>query len=320
MTQMEPKPKPQNNSRSYLLVALFVLAALNLLLLYFYYQERQDNKTKDATIAAKTEEVLVARHQLDSISAQLDAKIVEIQRLGGSVDSLMRVKTQLEVDKRELKTASANISSFDSKKYNQKIRNYQNLLAQKDQEIARLKEENGILTKQNEALTEENSGLKAERQTLSDSVVSVAAQNRELAEKVTIAAALRAESVTVNGLNARGKETDGGTYKAKRAEKVHVSVLLAPNGLAKQDEKTVYMRIVDPSGAVISDLATGSGEFTYNNQGMIYTVMQRFNFDNSRQHIDFYYGRGGQRFNEGKHTVEIYCEGFRIGDGEFTIK
>ena len=316
MTPMEPRPQPRNNSRSYLLAALLILAALNVLLLYFYYQERQDNKTKDATIAAKTEEVLIAKTKLDSISTQLDAKIVEIQRLGGNVDSLMKVKTQLEIDKRELK----NIGSFDSKKYDQKIRNYQTLLAQKDQEIARLKEENGVLTQKNEELSQENSGLKAERQTLSDSVVSVTTKNQELAEKVTIAAALRAEAVTVNGINSRGKESDGGTYKAKKLDKVHVSVLMAPNGLAKKDEKLLYMRIIDPNGAVISDLATGSGEFMYNNQGMIYTAMQRFTFDNSRQRVDYIFGRGGQRFNEGKHTIEIYCEGFRIGEGEFTVK
>ncbi|MVM30587.1 hypothetical protein GO755_11135 [Spirosoma sp. HMF4905] len=313
---MEPRPQPSNNSRSYLLAALLILAALNVLLLYFYYQERQDNKTKDATIAAKTEEVLVAKTKLDSISAQLDAKIAEIQQLGGSIDSLMKVKAQLEVDKRELK----NVGTFDSKKYDQKIRNYQTILAQKDQEIARLKEENGVLTQQNESLNQENSGLKAERQTLSDSVVAVSTKNKELEEKVTIAAALRAEAVTVNSVNAKGKETDGGTYKAKKLDKVHISVLLAPNGLAKQDEKVLYMRLLDPSGAVVSDLATGSGEFTYNGQGMIYTAMQRFNFDNSRQRIDYFYGRGGQRFNEGKYTIEIYCEGFRIGEGEFTIK
>lgn len=313
---MEPRPQPQNNSRSYLLAALLVLAALNILLLYFYYQERQDNKTKDATIAAKTEEVLVTKTKLDSISAQLDAKIAEIQQLGGSVDSLLKVKAQLEIDKRELK----NVGTFDSKKYDQKIRNYQAILAQKDQEIARLKEENGVLSQQNEALSQENTGLKAEKQTLSDSVAAVSTKNQELAEKVSIAAALRAEAVTVNAVNARGKESDGGTYKAKRLDKIHVSVLLAPNGLAKQDEKILYIRVLDPSGAVVSDLATGSGEFTYNGQGMIYTAMQRFNFDNSRQRIDFIYGRGGQRFNPGKYTIEVYCEGFRIGEGEFTVK
>ncbi|GAB3998306.1 hypothetical protein GCM10028807_45650 [Spirosoma daeguense] len=313
---MEPRPQPNNNSRSFLVVALLILAALNILLIYFYYQERQDNKTKDATIAAKTEEVLIAKTKLDSISAQLDVKIAEIQRLGGSVDSLMKVKSQLETDKRELR----NVTSFDSKKYDQKIRNYQNLLAQKDQEIARLKEENGVLTQQNEALTQENSGLKAEKQSLSDSVASVASKNQELAEKVTIAAALRAENIVVNALNARGKESDGGTYKAKRIDKLRISVRLAPNGLAKQEEKQMYLRILDPNGAIIADMATGSGEFTYGGQGTIYTATQRFNFDNSRQQVDFIFGRGGQRFNEGRHAVEIYCEGFRIGEGEFTVK
>lgn len=166
---MEPRPQPRNNSRSYLLAALLILAALNVLLLYFYYQERQDNKTKDATIAAKTEEVLIAKTKLDSISTQLDEKIAEIRQLGGNIDSLMKIKAQLEVDKRELK----NVGSFDSKKYDQKIRNYQSLLAQKDQEIARLKEENGVLAQQNQTLAQENSGLKSEKQSLSDSVVSV---------------------------------------------------------------------------------------------------------------------------------------------------
>ncbi|GAB3639508.1 hypothetical protein [Spirosoma arcticum] len=316
MTPIEPRPQTKNNSRSYLLAALLILAALNVLLLYFWYQERQDNKTKDATIAARTEEVLTVKTRLDSVSAQLDAKIAEIQRLGGSVDSLLKVRQQLEVDKRELR----NVTSFDSRKYNQKIRNYQALLAQKDQEIVRLREENGLLVQQNDSLSQENSGLKAERQTLSDSVVAVSTRNQELNEKVTIAAALRAESVTVNALNTRGKERDGGSYKAKQLDKVKISVRIAPNGLAKQDDKELYLRILDPSGAVVSDMATGSGEFTYNGQGMIYTAMQRFPFDNSRQQIDFVYGRGGRRFSEGRHVIEVYCEGFRIGEGEFTVR
>ncbi len=113
MTPMEPRPQTRNNSRSYLLAALIVLALLNVLLLYFWYQERQDNKTKDATIAARTEEVLSVKTRLDSVSAQLDAKIAEIQRLGGNVDSLMKVRQQVEVDKRELR----NVTSFDSRKY-----------------------------------------------------------------------------------------------------------------------------------------------------------------------------------------------------------
>lgn len=299
-----------------MLAALLILAALNVMLLYFWYQERQDNKTKDATLAAKTEEVLTTKTKLDSISTQLDSKIIEIQKLGGNVDSLLKIKKQLDIDKQQLR----NVNAFDRRRYDQKVRFYRALLTEKDEEIAKLQEENGILVKKNDVLAQENTGLKAERQTLSDSVVAVSTKNKELSEKVTIAAALRAESVTVNAINGRGKERDGGSYKAKQLEKVKISVRLSPNGLAKQDEKELFLRILDPSGAVISDMATGSGEFSYNNQGMIYTAMQRFPFDNSRQQVDFIYGRGGKRFNQGRHTIEVYCEGFRIGEGEFTVK
>ncbi|GAA4455729.1 hypothetical protein GCM10023189_23900 [Nibrella saemangeumensis] len=313
---MEANQERRNSSRNYLIAALLILAALNVLLLYFYYQERQTNKTQEATIAAKTEEVLATKTKLDSISLQLDAKIAEIQRLGGNVDSLLRVKEQLEVDKRELR----NVNGFNLRKYEQKIRSYEGLLAQKEQEIVRLREENSLLAQQNEVLNQENTGLRTERQALSDSVSVYSVKNRELSEKVTRASALKAENVSVNALNARGKEREGGSYKARRIDRVKVSFRLAENPLTQQNEKEIYMRILDPSGAVISDMATGSGEFNAGGKDMIYTARQRVQFDNSRQEVSFVYGRGGQRFNEGRHVIELYAEGFKIGEGEFTVK
>lgn len=321
--EQRPEKRTTNSSRSFLIIALLALAALNVLLLYFWYQEKENNKTKDATIAAKTEEVLVTKMKLDSISAQLDAKIAEIQQLGGSVDSLLKVKEQIEKDKIRVR----DVNNFDARAFNQKIRRYESLLVEKDQEIARLREENGILTEQNTALTSENVNLKSEKQELTDTVVSYAykarevkAQNRELTDKVTIAAALHAEDIAVTALNAKGKEQDGGSYKARRLDKVKVSFRLSPNPLTQPNAKDIYLRILDPSGAVVSDMATGSGEFTYANKEMVYTAMQRIDYNNSGQQIAFIYGRGGQRFNEGRHTIEIYSEGFRIGQGEFTVK
>lgn len=322
---MEQRPEKRNNnsSRSFLIIALLALAALNVLLLYFWYQEKENNKTKDATIAAKTEEVLVTKMKLDSISAQLDAKIAEIQQLGGSVDSLLKVKEQIEKDKIQVR----DVTNFDSRAFKQKISNYESLLAQKDQEIAQLREENGILTEQNTALTADNTNLRSEKQELTDTVVSFAAkartvqaQNKELTDKVTVAAALHADDIAVTALNAKGKEQDGGSYKAKRLDKVKVAFRLSPNPLAQQNAKDVYLRILDPSGAVIADMATGSGEFTYANKDVVYTAMQRIDYNDTKQQITFVYGRGGQRFNEGRHTIEIYSEGFRIGQGEFTVK
>lgn len=306
----------RNNRKNYLLVALGILAALNLLLLYFYYQERQTNKNQQTTLTDKTQEMLITKTRLDSISTQLDAKISEIQSLGGQVDSLLKVKEQLEADKRNLK----NVAAFDVKKYDAKIKEYLALLDEKDKEIGQLKEENSILTSQNQTLAEENASLKNERQALSDTVSNYTERNRELAEKVTLASALKAENLIVNAINRRGKESDGGEYRARRIEKIKIAFRLSTNPLAQQNDKEIFLRILDPSGSVIADMATGSGQFIFSGQEMVYTAKQTVLYDNTGQQVTFVYGRGNIPFKEGTHQIELYSEGFKIGQGEFTVK
>ncbi|GAB3892749.1 hypothetical protein GCM10028803_05940 [Larkinella knui] len=306
----------RNNRKNYLLVALGILAALNLLLLYFYYQERQTNKSQQTTLTDKTQDMLATKTRLDSISTQLDAKIAEIQSLGGRVDSLLKVKERLEADKRNLR----NVAAFDIKRYSVKIKDYLAILDEKDKEIGRLKEENSILTSQNQTLTQENASLKNERQALNDTVNNYSEKNRELAEKVTLASALKAENLVVNAINRRGKESDGGEYRARRIEKIKISFRLSTNPLAEQNEKEIYLRILDPSGSVISDMATGSGQFIFSGQEMVYTARQTVTYDNTGQQVAFIYGRGSIPFKEGTHQIELYSEGFKIGQGEFTVK
>src|SRR5690606_2157725 len=130
--------REQKQDRKNLLwAALAILAVLNVVLLYFFYQERQENDSKDTIIAARTEEVLSTKTKLDSISNQLDIKIAQIQQLGGRVDSLLSLKAQLEKDKQSLK----DLNSFSIRKYEDRIKNYETLLTQKDSEIVTLREE-----------------------------------------------------------------------------------------------------------------------------------------------------------------------------------
>lgn len=313
---MDYNQEQKRDRKTLLWAALAVLALLNVVLFYFFYQERQDNQSKDTIIAAKTEEVLFTKTKLDSISAQLDAKIAEIQQLGGSVDSLIVLKQQLEKDKLALK----NIGAYSAKQYESKIKSYEAILNQKDRDIAMLKEELGIVTAKNEELSQTVSGLQEQTSALADSVTNYAVQNRALSEKVTIASALRAENIRVNSVTAKGKERDGGNYRARRIDKLKVSFMLGENAIAKQGRKEVHLRILDPDGAVLSDMATGSGAFIYNGREMIYSSKEVVNFDNSRQTVDIMYGRGGVPLKDGKYSVELYSEGFKIGQGDFTVK
>lgn len=313
---MDYNQEQKQDRKTLLWAALAVLALLNLVLVYFIYHEKQENSAKDLIITAKTEEVLFTKTKLDSISAELDLKIAEIQQLGGSVDSLIALKSRLEKDKIELK----NMNNFSAANYNKKIKSYESILAENDAEISRLKEQLGVATSKNEELSQKVTGLESEKQLLADSVTNYSVQNRELNEKVNIASALRAENLTIHAVSAKGKERDGAKFKAKRIDKLKVSFNLGDNAVAKKNQKEVYLRILDPDGAVLSDMATGSGSFIVGGKEVIYSSKQTIEFDNSKQNVDILYGRGGIPMKDGKYAIEVFCEGFKIGQGDFTVK
>lgn len=307
----------KRDRKNLLWAALAILTLLNIVTLYFFFQERQENTTKDSVIASKTQEVLSAQRKLDSISVELDAKILQVQQLGGQVDSLVALKALVEKDKAAL---ASNVSGFSAKNYDAKIRNYEALLTQKDDEITKLREELGVVTAQNETLNEQVSGLQTDKQALNDSVTTYSAKNKALSEKVTLASALKAEKVTVNAVSEKGKERDGGKYRAKRIDKIKVSFNLAENAVAEQNEKDIYLKVLDPDGAVLSDMATGSGTFTYNGRETIYSSKQTIQFTNSNQPVSIFYGRGSLPMKDGKYVIELYSEGFKIGQSSFTVR
>lgn len=301
---------------------LVLAIALAALFAFLYFNARQEIESKNVDISDKTKELLLTNTKLDSIRNELDKKIAEVSSLGGQVADLEALKAQLEQDKRNL-VNSKNVSIRD---FENKIKGYEAALSAKDKEIAKLREENAQLTTEVKTLGNENtnlkndvSTLKSDKQALSDSVYATNVKNKELAEKVTLAAALKAMNVTVNAINSRGKEREGGEYKAKRVDKVKVSFKLSENPLTKRENKVIYLRLLDPQGNCISDMATGSGLFNFGGKETVYTAKQTVMYDNSGQNVDFIYSRG-TNYEKGKYSIELYSEGFSIGRGSFEIK
>ena len=309
--------REQKQDRKNLLwAALAILALLNVLLLYFFYQERKENTTKDSVIAARMEEVLTTKSKLDSISTQLDIKIAQIQQLGGRVDSLLSLKAQLEKDKQLLKDRN----SFSLKKYEERIKNYEAFLTKKDREIPALRQERGTATARNQELSEQISGLESEKEQLGEQIDAASSKAIELQEKITIASALRAEKIQVSAISDKGKERDSGNYRSKRINQLKVNFELADNAVAHANDKDIFLRVLDPDGAVLSDMATGSGSFLHHEREMIYSSRQKVAYKNARMPVSIIYGRGGIPLKSGKYTVELYAEGFKIGQGDFTVK
>lgn len=301
-----------------------VFALITGLLGYLLFDSKTKNESQEVQINQRVEELSTTRTSLDSISSQLDAKISEIQSLGGKVEELEAAKVQLLQDFAQLKKTNG----FSKKAFDAKIAEYVNLLAAKDVELEQLKKENGILTEKNQTLTKENSTLNTQNKTLSsekaglaDSVDNYNRRNRILAAQVTRASALHAQFVQALAISDRGKERDGGVYRASKLDKIKVVFQLSPNNIAKQDSKLIYLRLLDPDGATISDGALGSGTFTMFGKETTYTTKKEIQFTNTGQGVEMIYGRGGNiEYRAGHYAIELYSEGFKIGEGSFEVK
>jgi myosin heavy subunit len=312
----------QGNGNSAIKAGLVLAIALAAIFGYLYFNTKTELSSRNIDVTEKTKELLMANSKLDSISTQLDARIAELTALGGQVEELEALKVQLEKDKKRL-IYSKNVSL---KEYQDKIAGYETALTQKDNEIANLRAANAQLEDQNMTLTTTVSTLETEKEelastkaALTDSVYSYSAKNKELSEKVSLASALKPMSYNVSAINSRGRERDGEEFKAKRVEKIKLSFTLAENPLTKKENKTVYMRMLDPTGSVISDMATGSGSFNFGGKETVYTAKQNIMFTNTGQTVDFIYDRGAS-YESGEYKVELYSEGYRIGQTSFNIK
>lgn len=315
----------QNESEKKQSVAWAIVAVLAVavaMLGFLFFQQRAELTDQEATVMEKVREVAATRTTLDSISTVLNMKIAEVEKLGGDVTELNKVKVQLEADK----LALSQTKKVETGKYLTKIKEYEKFLAEKDVEIAQLQEQNQMLVSSNDSLNTTVGSLRTERETLvqrqtqlSDSVMTYTAQNKELSEKVNRAAALKAQNFKVLAVTSKGKTRDDDAYKAKRVDKIKMVFDLPENPLTREERKDIYVRVLDPEGAVLSDDAMGSGEFEVNGQETKYSTRETVAYQNNNQKVEMVYDNSAQ-FRPGKYSIELYAEGYRIGGGNFVIR
>ncbi len=300
------------------------LAIIVGILAYLLFDANNFKKNQDVIIHQKAKELSATSIRLDSIGIQLDAKIAQIKSLGGKVEDLEATKKQLENDRMLLRKAnSVSVAHFESK-----IKDYVSLLAKKDTEIGKFKKENSKLAEKNRSLSGENAllfteniTLRIEKQGLSDSLEAYTKRNQALTAKVSLASALQAQSVKVIAISRKNKERDSGVYRVSKVDKIKIVFQLQPNLIAKQDVKSIYVRVLDPDGAVLYDSNAGSGNFELAGKQTSYTVKKDILYQNNGQGVELVYARGGMaKYRVGHYMTEVYCEGYKIGGGSFEIK
>ncbi len=182
------------------------------------------------------------------------------------------------------------------------------------QEIERLQGENQTLTAEKATLTTQKAELETNLSTTQSA--KVAAE-----EKVNIGQTLHASSFKISAINEKGNGKEKNTSTAKRADKFRISFDLDENMIAETGAKELYVLVTDPAGNVISEEGLNSGTFTTRKDGeKKFTNKVSVDYEQgARKNVSFDL-KQTDKYVPGNYKVEVYHNGFKIGENTVSLK
>ncbi|MEQ9306115.1 MAG: chromosome segregation protein SMC [Marinoscillum sp.] len=304
--QQETNNLNQESRKDRTPIFIGLIVALLGVIIFFYYTNTTLNDEKEAQALELNNTLL----QLDSISTELDSKIITIRELGGEVDTLVKVKEALQAERKLLLTEISNRKNMITE-LKGRVDGYQELLLAKDVEIEKLQQVN-------KKLLTENTTLKTEKQELNESLSEVNKAKEELAQKVAFASRLKLEGLTVYAVSDGGRERED-EFRNRHIDQLKINFTIAENKVAPIEGKEILIRIVAPDGNVLFDVTRGSGSFMFESRELFYTAKQEVLYDKNSQQVTLFYDKGSE-YAEGKHEVEVYTDEYLMGKGSFVVK
>lgn len=300
--QSGPAPKKNSNVIYFLIVVVLALLGTDV---YLYLQK---NKS-DTKIVYQEDEKNRLKVELDSLEAQIEqvntgkAKMsAELRAKNDSLEARIKV-LRVQLDKGKLTKAELSKAQEDVKQLRYFVASY----------TAQIEE----LKKQNTTLASERDTLKTNLATTTEKAATLETQNKDLDSKVTIAKGLKVGSVNIVAYKVKGSGKEVEVSRANPAKKIKINFLVASNTLADKALHDVYIRVLDPTGNLITD--TNSGNFSADGQDLQYTYKTSIDFknDGSMFTLDW---TNPAKFQKGSYTVMLYSDNSTMGQGTFSLK
>ncbi len=166
------------------------------------------------------------------------------------------------------------------------------------------------LNRLNENLQRENTQMQAVLAENTRQIEGLNSEKQSLSEKVAIAAQLDATAIQMTPLNKRGKVAK----KMKDAKTLQVSFNIARNVTATAGNRTLYVRVMTPTGDVLS----GGGTFAYENRQLDYSMKKVVEYGGEELAVTTYWNVA-EFLGAGEYRVSIFADGNLIGTRTFAF-
>lgn len=212
---------------------------------------------------------------------------------------------RLQVEKLQQELANQkHKSAAEIAKLRSEIDTLRNLLRHYVEEIDRL-------NKENEALRTENKEIKERNTRLNNQVAETSRRAEALSERMTLAEKLNVTGLTLTPLNKKGKKEK----KVTKAVQLVATFTIPQNNSTPVGEKTIYMRIISPSGQLLGQ----GGTFAFEGGSVAYTAKKSIEYAGEEiGGITIYYDVNTPLI-AGDYTVELFADNFRLISRSFTL-
>ncbi len=250
-------------------------------------------------VSAKADSLTKDNLQLTGDLAQ---KNTAIQTLKSNISSILKKKNASES---ELAEAKKMIGELNGK--------IDGLFA----EIEQLKGENLQLNNANQQLNTEKTQLTNEKQGLEQNLNKTSVEKKQLEEKVDVASTLRASSIGIAAIKIKNSGKQKETSSAKRAQLIRITFNIDENRITPSGSKEIFVVVTGTDGEIISDGAS----FSTRDEGIKkYTSKVTINYEQNKVIPVSFDWKQEKGFKEGNYNIEIYNNGFKIGQGLKTLK
>lgn len=226
-------------------------------------------------------------NQNTSLQGDLLDKSNQIQKLKSNISTILRKQNATDVELAEAKTLIADL--------NGKVTNLFT-------DLTKAQAENKDLTAKNEVLNTTNTTLNT----------NLTATQKERERLQDIGSTLHASTFSIQALRIKDDGTEKVTNNTKRANTIRLSFQIDRNKITPTGSQELFVCITGPDGKAFSE--TGKintredGAKAYSNK---LSVQYELNKD-----LPVSYDIKNVSFTEGEYLVEIYHNGFKIGEGK----
>lgn len=316
--QHQAIPSSPKNWRNYL-SAVLIIALLGT----WGYIIWDKTKTKE-TIQQKDTAIATTSSQKDELQKELDEATMRYDQIKTSTSNMLHSKDSVIGSKeRDINSKKEKIRQLLAKGESDKdaMAQARNLINSLNGDIDGYKSKIETLEGEKVILTQEKATVTRQRDEVKKNLDSTQQTLKQKEDLLDIGSTLHASNFSIQGI----KETRNGgekeTSTARRVDKLRISFDIDENRISQTGVKNIFVCITGPDGSAISSSVYGSGRFnTRDGQEKSYTQKLDVNYtQGQRQTISFDF-KQNIGFQTGDYKIEVYNNGFKIGEGVRSLK